>query len=80
MKFRGGSSNRQSGGSIFTIENFWIHHQFDDWRLAFDIAVVKVSDSTPIEGINIKPIGLPLSCDDLCCGVCTGIEVTALGM
>ncbi|CAG9801623.1 unnamed protein product [Chironomus riparius] len=79
VKFRGGSAKRQSGGSIFIIENFWIHHQYDDWRLAFDIAVVKVSDSTPIEGINIKPIGLPSSCDALCCGVCTGVEVTALG-
>ncbi|XP_070502009.1 mite allergen Der p 3-like [Chironomus tepperi] len=80
VKFRGGSVNRQSGGSVFTIENFWIHHQFDDWRLAFDIAVVKVSDSTPMEGINIKAIQLPPSCDVLCCGVCTGIEVTASGM
>jgi len=76
----GGSTSRISGGTVFFVQEYILHPQYDDWLLDNDIAVIHVHESTPLGGPNVSPIPLPPNCAAACCGVCVdGPPITVIG-
>ncbi|XP_063709257.1 trypsin-7-like [Culicoides brevitarsis] len=63
ITFRAGSSDRTSGGLVVRGTEYHMHPEYKMWKAGYDVAVVKVSPS--FEGMNIKPIPLTESRDEL---------------
>lgn len=68
---RAGSTSRISGGTILTIENYFIHPKYDRILIRFDIAMVRTSQSIPIKQFAVLP---PMNATFL-----TGTRVTVMG-
>lgn len=74
----GGSTSRLTGGHIFPARRYFLHPQYDDWTLDFDVALIEVERL--LEGFpNLSPIALPSSCASACCGVCAPTSIRVAG-
>lgn len=79
INLRGGSSNRLTGGFIFFVESYTLHPQYDPNWLDFDIALIRVEETSLMEGVNVQPVAIPPPCISGCCHSCEGEDVTITG-
>lgn len=79
INLRGGSTNRISGGILFFVESYILHPQYDNTNLDFDIALLRVQDNSPLEGLNVVPITISPACYKPCCHTCDDGDVTIKG-
>ncbi|XP_053679740.1 trypsin beta-like [Anopheles nili] len=56
ITLQGGSSDRTTGGVIFTVEEILNHPNYDDWNLMNDVCVLRTT--VDLAGVNIAPIAL----------------------
>ncbi|XP_049285484.1 trypsin 3A1-like [Anopheles funestus] len=56
ITLQGGSSNRQEGGVVFTVEEIINHPNYDDFNLRNDVCVLRTT--VDLAGVNIAPIAL----------------------
>jgi hypothetical protein len=69
------------------VREYHLHPQYTRIRLStgqviwdYDVAVLRVSDGTPLEGFPfVEPTILPPPCASECCGVCAGTEISIAG-
>ncbi|CAO1409950.1 unnamed protein product [Diamesa serratosioi] len=74
----GGSTSRLTGGHIFPVRRYFLHPQYNDWTLDFDVALMEVDRR--LEGFpNLTPIALPPACSTACCGVCAPTSIRVAG-
>ncbi|KAG5666890.1 hypothetical protein PVAND_014897 [Polypedilum vanderplanki] len=70
INLRGGSTNRLSGGFIFFTQFYTLHPQYDPNWLDFDIALIRVQDSSLMQGPNVTPVPISPPCASSCCHTC----------
>lgn len=79
INLRGGTANRLTGGYIYFAENYLIHPRYDPNWLDFDIALIRVQESTPIRGSNVRIIPISPPCQSACCQACAPENVNITG-
>ncbi|XP_062556318.1 trypsin-3-like [Armigeres subalbatus] len=60
FSIRAGSTLRNEGGQLITVSQMFVHPDYDDWTLEWDIAVLKLSVNL-VFGRNVQPVALPSS-------------------
>lgn len=82
----GNSTSRLSGGILFFVERYVNHPQYRTIRLStgqviwdYDVSVIEVDHTNPLDGVNIRPTILPATCGSACCGACEGTVITIAG-
>ncbi|KXJ83415.1 hypothetical protein RP20_CCG006290 [Aedes albopictus] len=60
FSIRAGSTLRNEGGQLITVAQMFIHPDYDDWTLEWDIAVLKLSENL-VFGAGVQPVALPAS-------------------
>ncbi|XP_058463935.1 trypsin-1-like [Malaya genurostris] len=58
FSIRAGSTLRNEGGHLVTIDDIFIHPKYDDWTLEWDIAVLRLAHSLTFSE-SVQPILLP---------------------
>lgn len=80
LRLRGGSTFWRHGGFLFNVQSYINHPMYDAWSLDCDIALIRVADSTPLQGPNVQHLPLPPICNSPCCSVCVpGNDVIVAG-
>lgn len=82
----GDSTSRLTGGTLFFVDAYTNHPLYRRIGLGtgqriwdYDVSVIQISATTPLEGTFIRPTVLPPPCVDECCGVCEGTVITLAG-
>ncbi|XP_049815406.1 trypsin alpha-3-like [Schistocerca nitens] len=57
MSVRGGSTYKNSGGTVLNVASGYMHKQYNSATVDYDIAVLQVSGS--LSGSNMRAVGLP---------------------
>ncbi|XP_070508843.1 chymotrypsin-1-like [Chironomus tepperi] len=76
----GGTTDRTSTtGTLFFADSYTLHPQYDAVWLDFDIAVIRVADTSPMIGHNIAAVPISPACNERCCQACDPEPATVTG-
>lgn len=69
FQLRGGATNRDVGGFLFSVELITINPSFNGND--FNVGLARVMQTTPIEGFNVAIIPIAPVCQTECCQTCS---------
>ncbi|CAH1734095.1 unnamed protein product [Chironomus riparius] len=79
INLRGGSRYRTFGGFLFFVDFYVLHPQYDSYLLEFDVALIRVADDSPMNGLNVAIVPISPICNTSCCHTCEYRLVTITG-
>lgn len=81
IQLRAGSTNRNTGGTVFQAAQYINHPQYNSRTLANDVSVIRVTAN--FGGTNIRAVAISPICNtagtNACCQVCAPRQITVTG-
>lgn len=76
---RGGSTNREVGGFLFSVDLITLHQSYNPATQDFNVGLARVMQSTPIEGFQVQIIPIAPLCSTGCCNTCAPQNTVVTG-